>query len=91
MPEGLHINSNDPPARWLTPTKISITPVSSEISYVPATNDRYEGQVEIPFQVQLPERQEGADFEVAVTYQACTESECLLPEEKKISAVVFRS
>jgi len=91
IPEGLHINSNDPPARWLTPTKISITPVAGEISYTPADNDRYEGMVEIPFQVRLPEREEGADFEVAVTYQACTESECLLPEEKRISAVVFRS
>jgi len=68
----------------------SIKPLSGDVQYGPAENDRYEGTVEIPFEVHLPEKEEGADFEVLVSYQACTESECLLPEEKAISAVVIR-
>ena len=86
----MHINSSEPPARWLTPTRVSIKPIEGQAAYGPATDDRYEGRVEIPFEVKLPDKEEGADFEVLVSYQACTDSECLLPEEKAISAVVFR-
>ena len=91
VPEGLHINSSEPPARWLTPTRVSIKPIIGEATYGPSENDRYEGRVEIPFKVHLPEREDGADFEVLISYQACTDSECLLPQEKAISAVVVRS
>jgi uncharacterized protein len=91
VPEGLHINSSEPPARWLTPTRVSIKPISGDVAYMPAENDRYEGRVEIPFSVRLPDKEGGADFEVIVSYQACTESECLLPEEKTISAVVVKA
>jgi DsbC/DsbD-like thiol-disulfide interchange protein len=68
---------------------VDVQPVSAEVQYPPARNDRYEGRVEIPFKVRLPENEQGADFEIKVSYQACTESECLLPQEKRLNGVVF--
>ncbi len=90
VPEGLHLNSATPPARWLVPTKLTINGLKSTIKYPEATNDRYEGEVTIPFTVQLPAGESGAEFEVVVSYQACTETECQEPKEKVLSAVVVR-
>jgi hypothetical protein len=90
VPEGFHINTSEPPARWLVPTKLDIRPVTGVVAYPPASNDRYEGRVEIPFTAELPNGESGADFEIVVTYQACTESECLLPQEKVLNAVVVK-
>jgi uncharacterized protein YyaL (SSP411 family) len=90
IPEGLHLNSSDPPARWLVPTALTFDGIRAEVAYPAAANDRYEGRVEIPFTVFLPGGESGADFELLVGYQACTESECLAPAEKRFSAVAFR-
>lgn len=90
IPEGFHLNSPEPPARWLTPTRIEIRPLKSEIAYPPAPNDRYEGEISISFSVHLPAGEEGADFELAVSYQACTETECLLAQEKVFTGVLYR-
>ena len=90
VPEGLHINSNDPPARWLTPTKLEVRPISGVAQYPPANDDRYEGVVEIPFTVQIPNNESGADFELVVSYQACTDLECLLPQEKTLNCVAYK-
>jgi len=89
IPAGLHLNSHDPPARWLTPTTVTIEGPEFAVEYPPATNDVYTGKLEIPFTVQLPKGESGADFEVTVTYQACTDSECLLPQEKRLNGVVL--
>jgi uncharacterized protein YyaL (SSP411 family) len=88
IPEGLHINSNQPPARWLTPTALRFEPLKAEVDY-PA-GETYEGEVEIPFTVSLPAGERGADFEVVVTYQACTGQECFLPQEKRLTGVALR-
>lgn len=90
VPEGLHLNSNNPPARWLAPTKVEIQPLKAEVSYPEAVNDRFEGQVVISFRVPLPKGESGAEFEVKVSYQACTESECKAPAEKTFGCVVLR-
>jgi hypothetical protein len=90
VPDGLHLNSNEPPARWLTPTRLDIRPLKSKIDYPAAVNDRFEGLVVIPFRVQLPTGESGAEFEVKVSYQACTESECQLPSERTLDGVVLR-
>jgi uncharacterized protein YyaL (SSP411 family) len=90
VPEGFHLNSSNPPARWLVPTKIAVNGVKADVSYPAAIEDRYEGEVEIPFVVHLPNGESGAEFELVVSYQACTESECLAPAEKVFSAVVLR-
>ncbi len=90
IPEGFHINSNTPPARWLTPTKIQVQGAKAEISYPPSVDEQYTGNIEIVFSVQLPSGESGIEFEMVVSYQACTESECLAPAEKVFTAVVVR-
>ncbi|MGV3615070.1 MAG: DUF255 domain-containing protein [Fimbriimonas sp.] len=90
IPEGLHVNSSEPPARWLTPTRVEVRPVKSTVKYPPAENDQYQGELEIPLEIQLPPGKSDAEFEVKVTYQACTNSECLLPAEKTFGAVILR-
>jgi len=90
IPEGFHLNSSKPPARWLVPTKIEIQGVKADIKYPDATEDQYRGQVEIPFLVHLPKGESGAEFELTVSYQACTDSECLAAAEKRFNAVVVR-
>jgi uncharacterized protein YyaL (SSP411 family) len=90
IPEGLHLNSPEPPARWLVPTRIEVKPVKAEIHYPPSEADRYEGRLEIPFTLTLPEKEDGSDYELLVSFQACTETECQLPQEKSFNGVIFR-
>lgn len=90
IPDGLHINSNDPPARWLTPTALAFQPMKAEVDYPEAVNYAYEGEVRIPFRIALPAGSTGEEFEVRVSYQACTDTECLAPAEKTLSGVVVR-
>ncbi|HSI72442.1 MAG TPA: DUF255 domain-containing protein, partial [Fimbriimonas sp.] len=88
IPEGLHINSSSPPARWLSPTKVEARPVKAEARYPEATNDQYTGTVEIPVTVHLDGKE--AEFEVVVSYQPCTDTECHLAAEKRFDCVIFR-
>jgi hypothetical protein len=90
VPDGLHLNSENPPARWLTPTRVETQPVKATIEYPAAQADQYTGEVVIPFTVQIPPGQEAVEFELKVSYQACTETECLLPTERRFDAVAFR-
>jgi len=90
VPDDYHLNSAKPPARWLVPTKIEVNGLKAEVSYPEAVDDRYRGVVVIPFKVELPKGESGAEFELVVSFQACTESECLSPAEKVFSAVVLR-
>jgi hypothetical protein len=90
IPDGFHLNSPNPPARWLTPTKVQVKGAKAEITYPDAVEDQYRGQIEIPFKVHLQAGQSGTEFEMVVSYQACTESECLSPAEKVFTAVVVR-
>jgi hypothetical protein len=90
LPEGLHINGSEPPARWLTPTSVTVRPLKAEVAYPPEDGLGYVGRVEIPFTVALPAGESGADMEVIVGYQTCTDTECLAPAEKTLNAVVYR-
>jgi len=90
IPEGLHLNSSQPPARWLTPTRVEVQPLKALVRYPPATEDRYVDEVTIHFSIVLPPGESGADLEVKVSYQACTESECQSPTEVRLSAVAYR-
>jgi uncharacterized protein len=90
IPEGVHINGPNPPARWLTPTLVAVEPLKAEIDYPAAKNDQYEQEVVIPFKVELPSGQSAAEFELQVTYQPCTDQECLLPVDRKFDCVVLR-
>ncbi len=89
IPEGWHVNSNDPPMRWLIPTQVQVQPLPAEVDY-PNTDDMgYAGSASIPFRVQP--RGSEREFEVTVTYQACTDSECLEPVEARFDCVIRES
>ncbi len=90
LPEGLHVNGPNPPARWLTPTRVEVRPLKAEVAYPAEDGLGYVGRVEIPFTVTLPKGESGADLELTVTYQPCTDTECLAPVEKTLNAVVYR-
>lgn len=88
IPDGWHLNSHAPPARWLVPTVLSFDGLSAEAVYPPAKDDRLEGNVTIGFRVQ-PGAEE-VEGEVSLTYQACTETECLEPVTKRFAVRVRR-
>ena len=88
IPEGMHINSANPPANWLIPTSIAVEPLEFEAHFPEAPDDRYVGLVEIPIEVKLPAGVGMAEFELTVRFQVCTESECQAPEERKVAGLV---
>ncbi len=88
IPEGLHLNGPRHPAKWLIPTQILIQPLDHKVQYPIAVDDRYEDSIVIGFDVTLPSGSRGEEFELTVKFQACTESECQLPEERKFFLVV---
>jgi len=89
VPEGLHVNSNEPPARWLIPTHVEVRPLKAAVTYPSAANDRFEGEVKIAVAIDLPRGERAAEFELRVSYQACTESECQAPVEKVFDGVLL--
>jgi uncharacterized protein YyaL (SSP411 family) len=91
IPEGLHLNSHTPPARWLTPTSLTFDPIRADVDYPAGSDDAYEGETRIPFVVHLPSDSSGEEFEIRVKYQACTDTECLLPTEKVLHGVLVRA
>lgn len=89
VPEGMHINSSQPPARWLTATALTVNPLAAKISYPEAANDQYAGIVRIPVEVALPPAERAAEFEIRISYQLCTDTECLPSAEKVVDGVVI--
>ena len=75
--------------RWLTPTALVFKPIPAQVSYPPAVEDTYAGEVRIPFEVELPSGSRGEEFEVTVSFQTCTDSECLMPAQKVLSGVLL--
>ena len=90
LPDDLHVNGPQPPARWLTPTRVAVRPLKAEVAYPEESGIGYVGRVEIPVTVALPSGESGADLEIVVTYQPCTDRECLAPVERVLCAVAFR-
>jgi hypothetical protein len=70
--------------RWLTPTHVETRPLKSRVEYPRADELGYFGEVKIPFFIDSAKS--GSEFEVRVSFQACTESECLQPEEIALGA-----
>ena len=81
-------------SRWLTPTLIEVSPLEATVEYPEASEMGYFGEVRIPFVVRPDARRPAPDarsptpIEVRVSYQACTESECLAPAEHVFTAVL---
>ena len=89
IPAGLHINSPNPPANWLVATEVSTQPEGGRARYPQALNDRYEGNIEILVDLPLPPGAGVTEYEITVRFQACTESECHLPDEHKLAVLVL--
>jgi uncharacterized protein len=87
LPQGIHINSQNPPARWLTPTSLKVEGVWGEAGFPATENDQYEGEVNIP--LRLRPKKGTDEFELTVTFQPCTDRECLPPVEKKLAGVLI--
>jgi len=91
IPEGVHINSHTPPAKWLVPTEIRFEPLEAEMTYPEAPDDVYRGEAAFPFTIRLPKGGGWVEeFEVRIRYQACTESECQLPEEATLIGTLLQ-
>lgn len=87
IPDGIHLNTNTPPARWLTPTTLKVEGLLGEAAFPEGEEDRYVGVVEIP--IRLSSKGRTAEFELTVGFQPCTEQECLLPQEVRIDGVLL--
>ncbi|HWA82634.1 MAG TPA: DUF255 domain-containing protein [Fimbriimonadaceae bacterium] len=91
IPDGQHINSSDPPDRWLIPTTVTILPLAARIDYPSAATGVYTGEVRVRFGIELPLESSVADFEVHVRYQACTATECLAPVDRILAGRAIRA
>jgi len=89
IPSGLHINSAEPPANWLVATEVTFEPKIGSASFPSSENHRYEGLLEIPISLELAPGLEEQEVEISVRYQACTETECLLPHEARLTVTVY--
>lgn len=87
LPEGVHINTNDPPARWLVPTSLRVEGVLGEAGFPDSEGDRYEGEVNIPVRLRSKSRTE--EFGLTVRFQPCTDSECFEAVERQFSGVLI--
>jgi uncharacterized protein YyaL (SSP411 family) len=85
VPAGMHINSNDPTAKWLTPTSLRVEGLLGEASF--PEGETYSGEVRIPVRLRAAKHTE--EFQMRVRYQACTQSECQMPAETVLSGVVI--
>lgn len=84
IPEGLHLNTNSPPARWLIATELVFEGANPTVEYPAGVNDRYEGPMVIPFRLNVSTPTE---FELRFKFQACTNTECRPAEEIVLDGV----
>jgi len=87
LPDGVHINSQEPATAWLHPTQLRLVGALGEAGFPEAEEDRYQGDVVFPIRVKAPK--ETVEFQLAVSFQACTDTECLPPEERVLTARVL--
>jgi uncharacterized protein len=87
IPSGLHINSADPPAKWLFPTSVHIDNLLGEVGFPSAEDSRYSGELEVPVRFLPPPKT--TEFEMVVRFQSCSETECYAPQEARLNGVVL--
>jgi uncharacterized protein len=86
IPDGFHINSNDPGADWLIPLSVAVDGGYAEVSFPGSETGQLSGMVEIGIRVQ-PVGQSG-EFVVRLGYQLCSDSECYRPDEIEVKGHV---
>lgn len=85
---GLHINAAVVAESWMTPTVLQVEGLPFRAHYPESENGRYQGTLEIPFEIDLPDGIAQQEVEIIFTFQVCSESACQLPETRRFSAVV---
>jgi uncharacterized protein YyaL (SSP411 family) len=81
VPNGMHINAHEPELNWLVGTTLSVPDFEFAAEYPAGGPLGYVGDVRIPFRIEMPEASSEVEFRVDVRFQACTESECLEPQD----------
>jgi hypothetical protein len=100
IPGGLHVNSSRPASEYAIPTVVTVRGRGVRVSRVTYPRGRnrkfqfsenlinvYEGRVNFPFTVTVPENFKGnaVRVNVAVRYQACTDEVCYPPRTKNVT------
>ena len=82
LPAGCHIYSNDPHAQCDTPTSVVVEGAYAEAAFPDSDDGKYDGIVEIPLRFHA--RGSSGEFEVSVTAQVCTDTECFAPTTMRL-------
>lgn len=90
IPDGMHINSHEPDAEWLTPTVLEVKGAFGEASYPQNNGARWSGTVRIPIRIR-PRSDTDREFSVEITYQLCSSTECMLPTAQTIVGFIHQS
>lgn len=77
IPNGYHINAFQPPAAWLTPTSVEIIGVYGEAQVEANPENGITHLLEVP--LRLTQKGAQTEFQVKVTTQLCSDSECYEP------------
>ncbi|MBW7929022.1 MAG: hypothetical protein H3C58_13250 [Fimbriimonadaceae bacterium] len=65
-------------------------PVRSRVEYPESSDGMYRGALRIPYSVCLEPGESGADYEVEITFQECTDSECREARTLRFAGLVVR-
>lgn len=99
IPDGLHVNSNNPRSEYAIPTRVTVTSEGTTIgaiTYPPGKMRKfkfseepisvYEDRVRFGFNVTVPRNFSGrlVRLKARVRFQACTEEVCYAPKTKTI-------
>lgn len=80
VPNLHHINSHDPSANWLIPTTVKVDGVYGEAGFPDSPDGTYHGVVEIPVRLQPKGTQ--TEFQINLSYQLCSDTECYAAESE---------
>jgi len=87
LPDGHHINTHEPPAKWLVPTTVQVNGALGEVGFPDEPSGVYSGRVELP--VRLFAAPGKHEFVLSVSYQLCDESKCLAPVTKEMEGLLI--
>ena len=89
VPAGLHINSHEPLAKWLTPTSLSVEGAFAEAAFPETMEGIYKGETRIP--VRLRRQAESGQFTIVLKAQVCSDSECFMPVEIELGGRLLKA
>ncbi len=90
IPPGYHINPQVPAAAWLEATRVEVEGVYGEAAFPESNNADIVGEVVFDIRLRL-KKEAPSEFELSLTAQLCSESECLAPQTLRLAGVLFPS